>query len=169
MLFIVFVTVFVVAIGTIYLMFAIRQNYPAREIIEYLEKLQIEKPSIISLRNVIRKVNGWNYMTSIYSILYYSLNVLSITYTCIGIYYSFQPGDVSFVASVSSLISLCLNLFFHCGNKWGNFRKVLAKSRFITEDFLKNIINCNDIVKLINEYAIEIINLEKNIKNSDLI
>ena len=169
MLIIVFVTLFVAALGAIYLMFAKSQDYSEREIIEYIEKLQIEKPSIISLRNVIRKVNGWNYITSIYSIFYYSLNVLSITYTCIGIYYSFQPGNVSFVASVLSLISLCLNLFFHCANKWGTFREVLAQSRIITDDFLNNTINCDNLDNLINEYTAKIVTMEKNIKNSDLI
>lgn len=169
MLIIVFVTFFVVILGILYLMFAKSQIYSEREIIEYLEKLQIEKLSIISLKNVIRKVNGWNYITSIYSILYYSLNALSIIYTCFGIWFSLQSSNVATYASILSLISLCLNLFFNFGNKWATFRDILAQSRIITDDFLKNTINCDNLDNLINKYALEIINLEKNIKNSDLI
>lgn len=169
MIIILIVTIFVVSLGIVYFRFAMRQNYLESHIIEYLEELHINKPSVISLKNVIRKVNGWNYMTSIYSILYYSLNALSIIYTCIGIYFSSKPSNVSIIASILSLISLCLNLFFHCANKWGTFREVLAKSRIFTDDFLKNTVNCDNLDDLINEYTTKIITMEKDIDNSDLI
>lgn len=163
------VTTLVAILGAVYFKFAKHQNYSEDEIIEYFKELSIKKPSMISLKNIIRKVNGWNYMTCIYSILYYSLNVLSITYSCIGIYFSLQSSNISLIASILSLISISLNLFFHCGNKWGSFREVLAKSRIATDNFLKNTINCYNLDNLINDYTNEIINMEKDIKNSDLL
>lgn len=163
------VTGLVFLLAAIYFLYARKQNYSKKSIVEYLDALNIKKPLINSLENVIRKVNGWNCITSIYSILYYSLNVLSIIYSCIGIYFSANESDASIIASILSLISLCLNLFFHCGNKWRIFRDVLAKSRIITDDFLKDIIKCDSLEDVINKYTKTIIIIEKNIKDSDLI
>lgn len=117
----------------------------------------------------VKKVNGWNKLTTSYTVLHYALNTLSIVFSCISIYCSFlSKNELSMFFSIIAILSLTLNLFLRCERKWSTFRNVLAEGRIETIKFISKIQNAQDIQKLTKEYASKIIEIEKSLDDSDL-
>lgn len=66
--------------------------------------------------------------------------------------------------------SVTANLFLRCDRKWSTFRKVLAKGRIVTNNFIAELNNSEDTqkIKLIKDYANKIIELERSLNDSDI-
>lgn len=154
----------------IYYLFALKLDFSIPTILRDFSKCSGATESLCHLVKLsLKKVNGWNRMTMFYTILHYTLNLASIIFSCVSIYFSFfNKNNISIFTSMLALISLTCNLFLRCERKWATFRRVLAKSRIETNKFVSAFKNAPDLEKETTEYANKIIELEVTLKDSDL-
>lgn len=117
----------------------------------------------------IKKVNGWNIAGSLYTIMHYALNMSSIIFSCISVYFSFSSkNELSILSTIIALLTLTCNLFLRCDRKWATFRRVLSEGRILTNKFISDFKSSSELNKITCEYANEIIRLEQSLKDSDL-
>lgn len=168
---------FMVIVGTIitlfvigYLFFAAKQRLPLKKIIWAIKELPDCNEQLLHLvDHSIRKVNGWNSITTCYTMLHYVFNAISISFSCISIYCSFYEKEQnSNIASFISLIAISLNLFLRCDRKWTIFHDILANARILTFNYIADIKTTSDLNTLTKNYNKEIIELEKSLKVSDI-
>ena len=149
----------------IYYVFALKLDFSIPTILRDFSKHTGANDSLSHLVKLsLKKVNGWNRMTMFYTILHYTLNLASIVFSCVSIFFSFfSKNDLSIFMSILALISLTCNLFLRCERKWATFRRVLAKGRTETNKFVTTFKNTTDIEKTTREYANKIIELELSV------
>lgn len=153
-----------------YLVFASKQRIPLKKIICEIKELPDCNEQLLHLvSHSIRKVNGWNSITSAYTVLHYALNTISISFSCISIYCSsFEDKKNSSIASIISLIAISLNLFLRCDRKWKIFHDTLAEARKLTFDYITDIKIKPDLNSTTKKYNEDIIKLEKDLNVSDI-
>lgn len=145
------------------------------------EKSGLNASMLETVNLSIKKVNAWNKIVRYYAISHYSLNILSVVFTEISIFYAFNNAHIwAALASIVTALTLICNLFLRCDRKWFTFRKVLAEGRILTNSFLINIsipnnyspdatLPSNNLAPLVEQYANDIIKLEKSIEDLELI
>lgn len=164
------IVIIIIFLSILYFIFARRCNFKLNSIRNLYNGIPNTTDQLsILVQLSIKKVNGWNRITTYYTIFHYLLNTLSIVVSCISIYCSFlNKNNLSILFSIIAILSLTLNLFLRCERKWSTFRKVLAKGRIETIKFLSEIQNTKDIQKLTKEYACKIVEIESHLKDSEL-
>lgn len=166
------ILVLVVLLCIAYYLFSYRSNFSNKDILNFYKSFfDVNKPLKRLVKLSIIKVNGWNKLTTCYTILHYLFNIFSILFSCVSIYYSFQnANNLSIFCSIIAIFSVTANLFLRCDRKWSTFRKVLAKGRIETNNFIAELKNSEDTqkIKLINDYANKIIELEQSLNDSDI-
>lgn len=133
-------------------------------------RLKNRDESLINLAVIsLRKVKGWNTMTVFYTILHYILNLSSILFSCISVYWVGSNNDnYSIYASVIAILAVTINLFLRCERKWATYRNVLSKGREETNNFIAGLNNNENIQDFVRQYANKIIEIEGKINDSDL-
>lgn len=153
----------------IYSIYSFHLDFPTKVILKEFANIAKDKSLLILVRLSVEKVNGWNRMTMFYTILHYVLNIWSITFSCMSIFYSFiSQNTLSIFSSIIAILSVTCNLFLRCDRKWGVFRKVLAYGRKETNSFISGYATSQSLNKFTNNYAQKIIEIESSLENSDI-
>ncbi len=167
--------VFIIITGIIlflsiqYLIVSRKLNFKLKHLKGTLNKKKVNEELVYLISLSFEKVNGWNTMTAVYTLLHYVLNLCSILFSCISIYFAYNDvGDFSLFASILALLSVTLNLFLRCERKWATFRSALAKGRIETNNFISSVQHASDINDLVKQYAQRIIQIESDLKDSDI-
>ena len=123
----------------------------------------------------LKKVNGWNFITTLYACLYYALNFWSVSFSVFSVIVigGGESSDLDLVCTVLTAVLLCSTLFLKLDQKWMTFKKVLSKARKETNQFifcLNRCCNkCCNPYKLIKAYSNKIISLEETLTEKDLL
>ena len=163
----------------LYAFFACRQNYNVGQIMAGVrDKAAPEQLNV--LRVALKKVNGWNLLCTLYASLYYCFNLWSVTFAIFSVIVISGVSDVSDVGggegdvlvklcSVIVSMLLCCTLFLKLDRKWMAFKRLLARARIRTNNFLSRLDECADPGTLIRRYANGIIRLESTLDEDDLL
>lgn len=164
------ILLFTLAFGMGYYIFASTLDYKCKEIRNLLEKQNIGVELQMLVVMSLKKINGWNKMAVIYTILQYVLNLWSISFSIISIYCIIIKVDASYsiLFTFISVLSLVTNLFLRCDKKWSTYRYVLAKGRIVTNTFISKCVHSNNIAKLVKNYSNRIIRYEQSIKDAEI-
>ncbi len=166
----VFILLITICFFISYIKFSQKCDFDLHIIInEYKKQSDYKEHLCMLIKLSINKVNGWNKITIYYTLLHYILNIWSIIFSCMSIYFSFDfKNKLSIFASIIAILAVSINLFLRCERKWSTSRKVLAKARIETNIFLVDLQSVHNTSKHIKKYANKIIELEKSLNDSEL-
>lgn len=160
----------VLFLGVLYFLVAMCLDFSYRKIKkDFTESSQYTDSLEHLVKISFRKVNGWNRFTTFYTVLHYVLNFSCIIFSCVSIYATYMNFTmVSILSSMISILSLICNLFLKCERKWATFRKVLARARTRTNDFIATFKDAPDLAAHTRIFANDIINFEDELDDRDL-
>lgn len=119
----------------------------------------------------LKKVNGWNFITTLYACLYYALNFWSVAFSVFSIIVigGNDNSGLNLVCTVLTAVLLCSTLFLKLDQKWMTFKNVLSKARKETNKFIYCLNKCCNPYKLIRVYSNRIISIEETLTGKDLL
>lgn len=162
------------ALAALYMVFARGQDYDVGTVVRdaraVLGQTDAERYTML-LRTALCKVNGWNTICTLYACLYYCLNLWSLAFAVFNIIVVSIEQSAPLVTICSVIVSmlLCCTLFLRLDKKWMAFKKLLARARVLTNNFLRCLDKCADPAGLIKLYANRIIRLESSLDENDLL
>jgi len=142
-----------------------------QKIVSFFKSNDVTNPHINMLLICLKKVNGWNQITTWYSCLYYALNFWSIAFAVFSIIVigGNDNSELNLVCTVFTAVLLCSTLFLKFDHKWMVFKTVLSKARKETNNFVYCLDKCRNPRRLIKVYSNRIISLEENLKERELL
>lgn len=119
----------------------------------------------------VKKVNGWNFITTLYACLYYALNFWSVAFSVFSVIVigGNDNSGLDLVCTVLTAVLLCSTLFLKLDQKWMTFKNVLSKARKETNWFIYCLNRCCNPYKLIRAYSNRIISIEETLTEKDLL
>ena len=137
----------------------------------FFKSNDVINPHINMLMISLKKVNGWNLITTLYSCLYYALNFWSVAFAVFSIIVigGDNNSGLNLVCTVLTAVLLCSTLFLRFDHKWMVFKEILCKARMETNNFIDCLKKCRKPHSLIKVYSNKIIFLEETLKEKELL
>ena len=128
-------------------------------------------PHINMLMITLKKVNGWNLITTWYSCLYYALNFWSVAFAVFSVIVigGKDNSTLNLVCTVLTAVLLCSTLFLKFDHKWMVFKSLLSKARKETNNFIYCLEGCGNPCRLIKSFSNKIVFLEETLKEKELL
>ncbi len=142
-----------------------------QKVFSFFKSNNAKNPHINMLMLSLKRVNGWNQITTWYSCLYYALNFWSVAFAVFSIIVigGDNNSELNLVCTVFTAVLLCSTLFLKFDHKWMVFKAVLSKARTETNNFIYCMEKCRNPHNLIKVYSNKIISLEETLKEKELL
>lgn len=119
----------------------------------------------------LKKVNGWNLITTLYACFYYLLNFWSVAFAIFSVIVIGGDADqeLELTCTVLTAVLLCTTLFLKFDHKWMVFKSILSKAKKETNVFIYRLGKCRNTYSLIKNFSNKIVSLEATLKESELL